>query len=205
MREELRNPRLNLTEDEKRRAITKFDERIEKRVRQILEINQSLPTHKDYERYKVSGSNWYGPAYVENEDFKQNQRLMSHSNTQRDEIVKGLRQSLDRLDRQNRTLRTQMAAAATDSQRKADADEIAKNDAWIKARNAQLAETLNPAETPTRPVSGKEAQDLDAALRKSIESLRRDFTTLFQRFSAYLNERSAVNSAQASLNAAGKR
>ncbi len=199
MQEELRNPRLNLTEDEKRRIITRFDERIEKRVRQVLDLNKSLPTHKDYERYKVTGGGWYGGTIVESEDYKQNQRLTSRTNTQRDKTIKELQDSLNRLDRQNRTLQTQIQAATSDASRKALADEIAKNGVLVKTRRAQLAETLTPSETPTRPISGKEAQNLDAALRKSIDNLKREFTTLFQRYSVLLNERSALNNAKASL------
>jgi len=199
MKEELRNPRLNLTEDEKRRIIARLDERIEKRVRQVIDLNKSLPTHKDYERYKVMGSGWYGENIVENEDFKQNQRLTARTNTQRDKLIKDLQDSLSRLDRQNRTLRTQLQSAGSDASRKALSDEIAKNDALAKTRRAQLAETLTPSETPTRPISGKEAQNLDTALRKSIDDLRREFTTLFQRYSVLLNERSAVNTAKAAL------
>ena len=203
--QELRNPRVNLTEDEKRRAITKFDERIDKRVRQILDLGKSLPTHKDYEQYKSVGSAWYGATLIENEDYKQNKRLTAHTNTQRDEIIKELRRSIDRLDRQSRTLHTQIQAATTDAQRKALADEIARNDSLAKTRHAQLVETLTPSETPTRPISGKEAQDLDATLRKSIEDLQREFTSLFQRYFSYVTERSAVNTAKAALEAGSRR
>lgn len=205
LQEELRRPTLHLTEEEKRRAITKFDERIEKRVRQILDLNKSLPTHKDYEQYNVVGGGWYGATYVENEDYKHNRRLTSHTNTQRSKILKDLEASLDRLDRQNRDLQSRIQASTTEPQRAALAAEIARNDSLAKTRRAQLAETLRLEETPTRPISGREAQDLDAALRKSIDSLRRDFTTLFQRFSAYLAERSHANAARAALEAAGKR
>ncbi len=201
MKEELRNPRLNLTEEEKRRIITRFDERIEKRVRQVLELNKSLPTHKDYEQYKVVGGGnlWHGDTILENEDFKQNKRLTSHTNTQRDEVAKGLQDSLNRLDRQNRTLQSQVQSATSDAARSALVAEIANNNTLIKARRAQLAQTLARSETPTRPISGKEAQDLDSALRKSIDGLRREFTTLFQRYSVLLNERSALNNAKAAL------
>jgi hypothetical protein len=41
LREELRQPRLRLTEAEKRRMITAFDVRIEKRTQQVLALNRS--------------------------------------------------------------------------------------------------------------------------------------------------------------------
>ena len=199
LQEEMRRPTLYLTPEEKQRAIAKFDSRIEKRVVQVLELAKSLPTHKDYDRYKTVEGGWYGPTYVQNEDYKQNKRLTAHTNTQRNEILKGLQRSIDRLEQQGRSLQSQFVAASNEAHRKMLMDELAKNNALIKTRQQQLAETSTAFETATRPVSGKEAQDLDMTLRKTVDSLRREFTTLFQRYSAYIIERSNVNAAKASL------
>jgi hypothetical protein len=201
LQEEMRRPTLHLSAEDKQRAIAKFDARIEKRVQQVLALSKSLPTHKDYERYKAVDSGWYGTNYAPNEDHKQNQRLTAHTNSQREEIVKELQRSIERTDRQTRTLQTQLAAATSGPHRKMLQDEIVKNQNLTKARRAQLAEALTAQGTVTRPVSNKEAQDLDMALRRTIDSLRREFTTLFQRYSSYLTERSNVNAAKAALDA----
>jgi len=168
MQEELRRPTLYLTAEQKRTAIAKFDERIEKRIAQILALQKSLPAEKDYDRYKATGSNWYGTTYEMNEDHAQNQRLTVHTNQQRDEVVAGLRASMARIDQQNKTLRAQNAPA----------DEIAKNEALIAERRKQLAVALSPAETATHKVGSKEANDLDKALKIAIEELKREFYTL---------------------------
>jgi hypothetical protein len=201
LQEQLRRPTLHLTVEEKQRAIARFDERIEKRVQQIIALSKSLPTHKDYDRYTAVGSGWYGTTMVQNEDYKQNKRLTSHSNAQRAELIKGLQGSIDRIDRQNRTLRTQIAAVTNVAHRKMLTDEMAKNDALLKIRREQLHDVHISIETPTRPISSKEAQDMDMALRRTIDSLKRDFTTLFQRYSAYITERSNVNAAKSALEA----
>jgi hypothetical protein len=72
-------------------------------------------------------------------------------------------------------------------------EEIAKTDALIAERRKQLATALAPMETPTRQIGAKEAADLDKALRTGVEDLRRDFTTLFARYSAYLQELANLN------------
>jgi len=43
MKEELRSPRLRLTEEEKRRIIAVLDAKIQKRTQQILELHKSMP------------------------------------------------------------------------------------------------------------------------------------------------------------------
>lgn len=199
LQEEMRRPTLHLTTEEKQKAIAKFDARIEKRVQQVLELAKSFPSHKDHERYKAVDGGWWGPTYIQNEDFKQNQRLTAHTNTQRNEITKELQRSIERIDRQVRTLQTQLAAATTEPHRKMLTDELAKYEALKKSRQQQYAEVTTAAETATRQIGGKEAQDMDATLRKVVDSLRRDFTSLFQKYSAYLTERSNVNAANASL------
>ena len=201
LQEEMRRPTLHLTPEEKQRAIAKFDSRIEKRVGQILALTQSLPTHKDYERYNTVSDGWYGTTSVRNKDFEQNRRLTAHTNTQREEVLKELQRSIERIDRQIRTLQTQLAAATNEAHRNILYAEIKKSEELLQSRRAQVAEAATPYETATRPVSNKEAQDLDMALRRAIESLRRDFGTLFQRYSAYLTERSNVNAAKAALEA----
>ncbi len=192
LQEEMRRPTLRLTDEQKRQGIAVFDERMEKRVAQILAVQKSLPAHKDYERYKVTGSNDRGATYAVNEDHRQNQRVTSYTNAQRKEIEDGLRRSIARIEQQSRALKAQNAPAA----------EIAKNNALLAERRQQLAGSLAPTETATRDIGQKEALNLDKALQTAIAELRKDFTTLFAGYSAYLQELSAVNQTREALAAA---
>jgi chromosome segregation ATPase len=192
MQEELRRPTLNLTEEQKRRAIAVFDAHMEKRVAQILKLQKSLPTEKDYDRYKATGSNWWGTEYVMNEDYKQNLRVSSVTNTQRREIEAGLRKSIARLEQQNKDLRAKGAPA----------EELAKNEALIAERRKQLGTALAPVETPTRQIGGKEAADLDKSLQTAASDLKRDFNTLFAKYNAFLQEVGALNGSRTALAAA---
>jgi hypothetical protein len=198
LKEELRNPRLHLTEAEKRQMIAAFDTRIEKRTQQILALNKSMPTHEDHERYRATGGGWWGTQYERNEEYDQNRRMTTHSNTQRDAIQKQLDASIARLSQQSRTLKSQLAAAAPD-QRKAISDEIAKTDALVAERRKQKTEIAQPSGLAVHTVALKEATDMDKALQQSIEDLRREFNTLFQRYNTYLGELSALHQTEAAL------
>jgi hypothetical protein len=203
LQEELRRPTLRLTEEQKRKGIAAFDERMEKRVAQILAVQKSLPGHKDYERYKVTGNDWYGATYAVNEDHRQNKRLTSHTNSQREEIERELRRSIARIEQQNRALTQQLMSSLTDlPTQKAASVELAKNETLLAERRKQLATALTPAGTPTRDIGQKEALDLDKALQVAIGELRKEFTMLFARYSAYLQELSAVNQTRDALAAA---
>jgi hypothetical protein len=199
LKEELRNPRLKLTDEEKRKMIAVFDERIAKRTQQILELNKSMPKHEDHERYRATGGGWWGTEYERNEEYDQNRRMTSHSNTQRDAIVKQLDTIIARLDRQSRTLKTQIAATSDPLQRQTLSEELAKTDALIAERRQQRLDTLRPSGTPTHTVALKEAMDMDKALQTAIGELRTEFTTLFQRYNTFLNELSTLHATEAAL------
>ncbi len=198
-RQDLRNPQTVASAEEKRKVIAAFDARIEKRTQQILALNKSMPAHQDYERYRATGSRWSGTNYERNENYEQNQRMTSHNNTQRDAIVKQLDASIERLDRLGRALRTQLAATTDPTERKERATDIAKNDALIAERRRQKLEMLQPSNKAPRSVGLKEAMDLDQAMKKTIDELHRDFTTLFQRYHTFVAELTALHATEAAL------
>lgn len=189
LQEELRRPTWNLTAEQKQKGIAVFDARMEKRVAQILALQKSLPTNKDYDRYETTGYGWWGSEKVMSEDYKQNLRVSSVTNTQRREIEAGLRKSIERLEQQNRTLRANGGST----------EEIAKNDTLIAERRSQLKTAMAPVETPTRQIGGKEAADLDKSLNTSITDLRRDFNTIFARYFSLIQATSDLNNTRAGL------
>jgi hypothetical protein len=195
-RQQAANPQYHLTAEDKRKIASGFDARIDKRAQQLIALSQSMPSHQDYERYKATGSGWYGTQYERNQDFEQNRRMTTHSNAQRDALTKQLDASIARLDRIGRSLREQLAATTDPAQRKERAADISKNDALIAERQTQRRELLKPSTMAAREVAQKEAVDLDQSLRKSIDALRRDFNTLFARFNSYVAELSALRATE---------
>lgn len=205
LKEELRNPRLRLREEEKRRVIAIFDERIQKRTEQIMALHKSMPAHEDQERYRATNGGWSGTEYERNQEFEQNRRITSHSNTQRDALMKQLDQSIDRLDRQSRTLKSQIAATRDPLQSRTLGEELARNDALIAERRKQRLELLKPTGYAVHTVALKEAMDMDKALQSSVNELRRDFTTLFQRYNTLLGELSSLHTTEDALAAATRK
>jgi len=199
LKEELRTPRLQLTADEKRKMIALFDARIEKRAQQIIALNKSMPSHEDHERYRAVGSGWYGTEYERNAEFEQNRRMTTHTNTQRDAIARQLDASIARLDVQSRSLKAQFAGATDPLSRKTLTEEQAKTDALIAARRQQKLEILKPSASATHTVALKEALDMDKALQTAVNDLRRDITTLFERYNTFLNELSTLHATEAAL------
>ncbi|HSI13945.1 MAG TPA: hypothetical protein VK961_18000 [Chthoniobacter sp.] len=205
LKEELRNPRLQLTTEEKQKFIAAFDAKIEKRIQQILALNKSMPSHEDHEKYRATSSGEWGTQYERNTEYEQNARMTTKTNQQREAIVKQLDASIARLDRQGRALKTQISATSDPFQRKTLNDELAKTDALIAERRRQKLETLESPGVAVHQVALKQALDMDKALQVAINDLRRDFDLLFQRYNTFLNELSLLHTTEAALNAAQKR
>jgi hypothetical protein len=199
IREELRNPRSALTDADKRRIMDAFDRRIEKRTKQILALSKSMPGHEDYDRYRATGDNWYGTTYEPNQDYAQNRRMTSHTNTQRKAIVKELDGSIARLERISRDLQAQLASTTDPAQRKARTADLERNEALIAERKKQKLEVLTASGGGGRQVSSREAYDLDKAMKESIEEGRRDFNTLFARYYSLIAEATALRAAEMAL------
>jgi hypothetical protein len=199
LQEELRNPRLLLSAEEKRQIIATFDARIEKRVQQVLALQRSMPAATKEDRYTARDGGWWGTEYSKNPAYRQSQRMSVHSDQQRDAIVERLDASIDRLDRQRRDLLAKRDAAVVPEQRAAWTEELGRTEALLEERRAQRLEALKPARAATRGVSAKEAADLDAALQSATAELRRDFETLFQRYNTLLVELSSLRANEALL------
>lgn len=199
LRQDLLNPAAVVQRREREQLIALFDSRIEKRTRQILALHKSMPSHQDYERYEATGSSWQGTQYKLSEDYAQNRRMTSHLDLQRKSLVRQLDGSIARLDRFGRELRSQLSATSDPAQQKERAAEIAKNDALIAERRKQRLEVLRSPGEAGRSVGSKEAADLDQALQKATDELRRDFDILFSRYNTYMAELTKLRATEATL------
>ena len=187
--EQIRRPSLNLTADQKKTLLTALDSRVERRVQQILALQKSFPTSRDYDRYSVTSGDW-DSSYRNNTDFQQNRRLSTHTNQLTDRTLKQLQDSIDRLEQQQRSLGTAAPGKLTTA-------ELARNEALLNERRAQRAEILKgtPGQAG-RAISLKQAVNLDAALRRANEELRRDFNTLFSRYNSLIPALVELNAVQ---------
>ena len=201
LKEELRRPTLNLTDEEKDTMIAALGGRIEKRIGQILDLLKSMPTHKEYQRYKVTGSNWAGPTYASNEDYVQDKRLVAITRRLQGEIESDLRESITRLEKESDILRAQYRASNYSSSRDLSA-QMARNDALIEERRAQIAVVRSFVTTPARRVSQKEAVDFDRERNNTATALRRDFEYLFALYNNLIPELSNINDTRAAIAAA---
>jgi hypothetical protein len=132
-------------------------------------------------------------------DHPQSREMKAHNDAQQQAIIKQLDDSIARLERMGVELRAQQAAAFTPAMQKERAADVAKNEALIAERREQRAEVLKASEQGEREVTLKEATDLNQVFINTTDALRRDFTTLFQRYDTFITELKALRATEATL------
>ena len=189
----------NLTTEQKQRIRKELDSRIEKRVSQIVELQQSLPTNEEYEKYTVlpGGIGWSDSTIVKNEDWEQNRRVMLQSDEVRKKLISDLQRSIERLEDQGRKLQKQMTAQpAAASVLEA---EITRNSELLSNRQTQLDQALTEPEPAGRPIGKGEATALDEAVKVSVTGLRVEVTKLFADYTAFISFLPQVNALRAQV------
>ena len=198
--EQMVRPTFNLTQVQKQSISNDFEERIEKRVKQIVELYKTFPKHEEFERYKAVGHNRFGGVrYVDSEDYRQNLRLSSQTDTMRNKLIKDMQANIERMEQENRTLADMAGNAPNPELREVYGDEQRKNEELRGVLKQDLDTIFSGPGSPGRPISGQEAQALDKTIKHSVDSLQSDFTLLFSRYADWLTAASAVNSLRAAM------
>ena len=193
-------PTFNLTQVQKQSISNDFEERIEKRVKQIVELYKSFPKHEEFERYKAAGHYLFGGVrYVDSEDYRENLRLTSQTDTMRNKLIKDMQANIDHLDQENRMLTDMAGGASNPELREVYGDEQRKNEDLRGVLKQDLDAIMSGPGVPGRPISGHEAQALDKIIKHSIDSLQGEFTLLFSRYAEWLTAASAVNTLRAAV------
>ena len=200
LEEQMVRPTFNLTQTQKQSISNDFEERIEKRVKQIVELYKTFPKHEEFERYKVAGHYRFGGVrYVDSEDYRENLRLTSQTDTMRNKLIKDMKANIEHLDQENRMLTEMAGNAANPELREVYGDEQRKNDDLRGVLKQDLDAIMSGPGVPGSPISGHEAQALDKIIKHSIDSLQGEFTLLFSRYADWLTAASAVNTLRAAV------
>lgn len=186
--------------------LAKFDQRINNRIAQIVELSKSFPAHEDVKKYdSEGGSYWDGYDHEVtriSEEWKQSRRDSVQGKKQRDEINAAIREGIERLDQRSRSLQDALANRnPSDSARKLYTQELGQIDAQSENLKKQLAEITMSSGGATRQPSLDEAIDLGQLLDDARKDLRSDISTLFRLYDGFDRERARLAELKENLSA----
>lgn len=173
-----------------------FDEHIDKRVEQILQISKSFTQDADVEKYqKVEGVSynnwgWGGDVYEISDEYKQNRRDRTMDKKQRKDIVEGLKKSIARLEQMiaghEQTLKENRLSK---SENEIIAAEVENYKRILGNRRNQLSEMMEVSPPSTRQLQMDAAMDFQDALRDAVTDLRRDYNSIFEKYAELNRQR----------------
>lgn len=204
LREQLRTGKSALPKETLEKDLAIFDERIEKRVQQIMELAKSFPDPQELEKYEVtSTSSWFGWSNdnVEiSEAWKQNRRDERHTSAAREGVSKGLTDSIENLRKRNAYLAEKIKSPNTsETERAYYESEIGQNAVLMEERNRQLEEFSSGDATTAFAVDQGKAHDVDLLVRSERDDLREDFFSLFRKYDELNRARAEVKQLQDNL------
>jgi len=182
----------------------KFDQRIFRRVDQIVELSKSFPAHEDVEKYESDGGSYWNGYYDENtrisENWKQNRRDNVQAGQTRDDTIKAIRESLDRLEQRRRSLKDLLANRnPSQSARTLYVQELGQIDAYTERLNTQLVEVNSASGSATRAPGLDEVIDIEQLLDDARRDLRQDVSSLFRLYEEFDRGRSRLNATKENL------
>ncbi len=188
----------------------KFDERIEKRVGQILGLANTLEEDKDYQRWLVEyrGSRRWGRnndrSYRRNPDYLRNRKEGARTKTMKKELATELEASIKRLDTANRSIKEKLKLKMTDDYRQLLTSDLERNEGLISEREKQIEELLADNSAPTTKISRDRAHDIGHMIEDMADDLRREFNGLFATYAELNLEREALKKLRDRLAASKK-
>ena len=180
-----RNP--NEPKEQLEREIAIFDERVNKRIEQVMQIVKSFPGHRDVAKYQSDGSSYWNGWSSENtrisDEWRQNNRDSNRGESERKDILKQIEKGIQAHEyrRANITdnLRTRKLS---DHERAVQQEELGRIDANIDNLKQRRRELALPEGGATRTIGRDEAQDAENMLDDTRADLSRDFQDILRKF-----------------------
>ena len=169
----------SISEEDLKARIKNLDNRIDKRVDQILQLSATFEKNKGYDKYKKS-YNWNGYAYTErNSKEKHNSRVSNKGSQQNEKLYEGLQKSITDLDKRNRLLESQLDRTRDPKKIEQLSEEINTNNERIHARESQMEELISSSKSvSTTPLGQREAHNLEKMIRDTAARYRTKISKL---------------------------
>ena len=181
VQDELRRPERYRADTEDLKRHEEFvDEKITKRVDQIMKLVDSLEQHQDFARYRrthrYDGRGYVRPGTIhKNEAYKHNKQQSQRGDKVRGDVFDGLQKEIKALETRNRLLQSQVGSTRDPEQKDELNRQITGNNKRIAALQADaLKATMPPSGGGQKVGSYKSAQNIEKLLGDAVNAVVAD-------------------------------
>jgi len=192
-------------------AMNFLEEKMDKRVDQILQVTASLTDHTDWKRYEDQYGR--GDTYRNDDEYSsrdervsnaydRHERAVDQGEREKQAVSKDLKEDSERLRRETDSLRQSLANARTDEARQRTEDQIRKNEETLAKRREQSRNLLIADGKPAKPVSQYVAFETEKTVDDLVRDIQRNHRELVQLASERKNSAMRLKQWQERLRAA---
>jgi uncharacterized coiled-coil protein SlyX len=183
----------------------KFDDRINKRVDQIAELTQSIPTGLDSDAPDHEGASYWNGFFFETKRLLDEGRKKGDPAASREQSIKTTQSGLASIDKRRASLHALLAKRkVTESAKQLYTRELGKLDANENHLRESLRDLTMAATKDGQPVSLDPVHDLGQILSDARGDLREDTSHLFRTYDQFAKGRTYVEQLKAELAARKK-
>lgn len=201
--EEIKKTDPRVTREDLFGDLGKFDDRIQKRIDQVIGLTSSLQQPEDYERWSFKHQSGLGSIGDDDAprdpNFYRNRRIAKKTGKMREKLESEFKASITRLDKENRELGKLLAGDVSEEYREALESEIEANQKRIDGLQADIADVTAPQKKETTPIGRKQKGTVENLVRDMAEDLERDCDAVFRIYRELNQERKALRNLRVEL------
>ena len=159
--------------------VAALDERVNRRLDQIIQLTSSLAETKDIDKYQYSHDHWTGyTSWSVSDDYRQNRRVSSRAATAREKLIEDVQRAIQSLEDQNRRLDWLLSYPQPPQEQRRLQELIQNNNQRLEERRRQLVDLASESSPATRALGKKEFQTIDKLLDQYIAEVKQNYATL---------------------------
>jgi hypothetical protein len=183
--------------EELEKTLKAFDERINKRVSQVMELAKSYPGHEDLNKYETYDTSYYNGYYEEDvrisEDWKQNRRDEISGRQAHKQVLEGLDKAIETNQTRRVLILNNLASKKiAEKEKTLQQEELGRIDAAIDNLRNQRRELLVPEGGAGKEIGADDAHDVEQMLDDARTDLSRDFSDIMRLYSDLEAERTRL-------------
>ncbi len=183
-----------------------MDEKIQKRVDQILDLSKSLTTSNEYRKFNDHYKESRQRLYTRNRTAEnQARKTTTRAGQVKGDLLDAIQSNIENLKRRNIELENMMEnQLLDDDQRGMIAEQIRLNEEVIDQRYDQLEAALTSQGADpgsTQKIGLRDAMEMDRLIKDAASDLKWDFNSVFRTYSELVTELQKVSAIEQTITA----
>lgn len=196
LRKETRERDPKIARDEIYEDIEVLDDKVNKRVEQIISLSNSMETWNDLDKYNLRYSDGWSGTYSyrdRNPRYQQNKSQSRKTAMEREKLIADINDHLKRLEAENLKLKEMIDnPQITEQYREMLQYEYSRNTELMELRRSQQISLATSTKPETEAIGLREMTTIEGLIADIADDLKKDYDAFFRTYTELNQERQAL-------------